>query len=108
MRRRKRKINAVDLFKYVFGALFGVIFAVFKTVFVDLFKNMHLYIIMATNKGEREKIRKEAELNKKVSLIYERLEVVERLLYSMFNDPSYTKRDAGKTDLKDLEREAKK
>ncbi len=108
MKKNKKPSLILRLLKYLIGGVVGLVIAVLKTIFVDLFKNIRLYIIMATNKEEREKIRRKLDMEKEIKLLNIRLKVVERLLYSVFNDPSYTKRDEGKIDMDDLEKEAKK
>ncbi|MEK6937117.1 MAG: hypothetical protein AABW58_03535 [Nanoarchaeota archaeon] len=53
------------------------------------------------------KIKQELETKHLLNLVNERLKRVERLVYSIFNDPDYIKRDKGKHDLKELEKETK-
>ncbi len=84
-----------------------IIVAVFKTVFIDLFVNFKQAWLYAFNPEEREKMKRKLESEKMVNLLKERVEILERLLYSVFEDPSYTKSDKGKYDLKKLKEEAK-
>lgn len=84
-----------------------IIVAVFKTVFIDLFVNFKHAWLYAFNPEEREKMKRKLESEKMVNLLKERVEILERLLYSVFEDPSYTKSDKGKYDLKKLKEEAK-
>ncbi len=84
-----------------------IIVAVFKTVFIDLFINFKQAWLYAFNPEEREKMKRKLESEKMVNLLKERIEILERLLYSVFEDPSYTKSDKGKYDLKKLKEEAK-
>jgi hypothetical protein len=84
-----------------------IIVAVFKTVFIDLFVNFKYAWLYAFNPEEREKMKRKLESEKMVNLLKERIEILERLLYSVFEDPSYTKSDKGKYDLKKLKEEAK-
>ncbi|MBS3171642.1 hypothetical protein J4449_03460 [Candidatus Woesearchaeota archaeon] len=53
------------------------------------------------------RIKQELETKKFIDIVNERLKRIERLVYSIFHDPDYIKRDKGKSDLKDLEKEAK-
>ncbi|MDP2906560.1 MAG: hypothetical protein Q8O03_01325 [Nanoarchaeota archaeon] len=84
-----------------------IVMAVFKTVFMDLFVNFKYAWLYAFNPEEREKMKRKLESEKMVNLLKERIEILERLLYSVFEDPSYTKSDKGKYDLKKLKEEAK-
>lgn len=81
--------------------------AVLKTVFVDLFVNIKNSWVYTFNPEEREKMKRKLEAEKMVKLLTERLKIIERLLYSVFEDPSYIKSDKGKYDLKQLKKEAK-
>lgn len=83
-----------------------IVMAVFKTVFIDLFVNFKQAWLYAFNPEEREKMKCKLEAEKMVKLLKERVEILERLLYSVW-DPSYTKSDKGKYDLKKLKEEAK-
>jgi len=84
-----------------------IIVAVFKTVFIDLFINFKQAWLYAFNPEEREKMKRKLESEKMVNLLKERVEILERLLYSVFEDPSYTKSDKGKYDIKKLKGEVK-
>lgn len=84
-----------------------VLVAVLKTVFIDLFVNFKHSWVYTFNPGEREKMKRKLESEKMVKLLDERLKSVERLLYSVFEDPSYTKSNKGKYDLKQLKKEMK-
>jgi len=84
-----------------------VIVSVLKTVFVDLFINFKHSWIYTFNPEEREKMKRKLEAEKMVKLLTERMKTIERLLYSVFEDPSYTKSDKGKYDIKQLKKEVK-
>ncbi len=84
-----------------------IIVTVLKTVFIDLFINFKQAWLYAFNPEEREKMKRKLESEKMVNLLKERIEILERLLYSVFEDPSYTKSDKGKYDLKKLKGEVK-
>ncbi len=84
-----------------------IIAAVLKTVFFDIFINFKHAWIYAFNPEEYEKMKRKLEAEKKVNLLDDRLKTVERILYSIFEDPSYTKSEKGKYDLKQLKGEAK-
>lgn len=84
-----------------------LVVAVLKTVFVDFFINIKNSWIYVFNPEEREKMKRKLEAEKMVNLLKERVAILERLLYSVFEDPSYTKSDKGKYDLKKLKGEVK-
>ncbi len=87
--------------------LFALIKAILRTLFLDLFINMKKEVVYMFNEAEKKKIKEEIETKKLVDLINERLKRIERLVYSMFHDPEFIKRDKGKADLKDLGKEIK-
>jgi len=81
--------------------------AILKTIFVDIFINLKHAWIYTFNPEERDKMKRKLEAEKMAKLLNERVKTVERLLYSVFEDPSYTKSDKGKYDLKQLKKEVK-
>ena len=87
--------------------LYAFFKALLKTLFLDLFRNIKKETIYTFNEVERMKIKEELETRKLLNLVNERLRRVERLLYSIFHDTEYIKRDKGKYDLKDLGKEVK-
>lgn len=102
---RKKKRKNLKYFKYIncfFKSIAAVFYAFFRTITIDLYKNVKLYIIIFTNKEERDKIKKKLDLEKKQEITDKRLERLERLVYAIYNDPTYTKRDEGQYDLKEL------
>lgn len=100
----KKKKN---LWLIPFKVVYLFFIAVIKTVFVDLFINIKQFWVYTFNPEERDKMKRKLEAEKMVKLLTERLETLERLLYSVFEDPSYTKSDKGKYDLKQLKKEVK-
>ena len=84
-----------------------VITAVLKTVFVDIFVNFKHAWIYTFKPEERDKMKRKLEAEKMVKILDDRLKIVERLVYSIFKDPSYTRSNKGKYDLKQLKGEAK-
>jgi len=74
----------------------------FKWVFVSLPMTIILAAKYAKNPDEKEKIDRKLEVEKKQEVHDERIERVERLIYSVYNDPEYSKSDKGKHDLKTL------
>jgi hypothetical protein len=89
-------------------ATFNIFVAIGKTLTIDLTKNIHLYFIMAIDKQEREKIRRKLDVEKNQELIDDRLKRIERLVYAVYNDATYAKRNEGKYDLKELKKETEK
>ncbi|MBU4501760.1 MAG: hypothetical protein KKA79_04155 [Nanoarchaeota archaeon] len=84
-----------------------VIAAVLKTIFIDIFLNFKQSWIYTFNPEERNKMKRKLEAEKLAKVLDDRLKTVERLLYSVFEDPSYTKSDKGKYDVKQLKKEVK-
>ena len=72
-----------------------------------MFINIKKEVVYIFNEVERKKIKEELETKKLVNLINDRVKRVERLVYSIFNDPEFIKRDKGKDDLKELSKEIK-
>lgn len=89
------------------NAVFAVIFAMGKTLTVDMYKNTRDYAKMAISKEERMKMKHKIETEKRLELVEDRLDVTERLLYSVFEQPDYTKTKEGESDLKQLSKHAK-
>ena len=85
--------------------IYALVKAILKTVFLDLFINIRKCVTYEFNEMERKRIKTELETNKFIDVINERLKRIERLVYSMFNDSEYIKRDKGKDDLKELGKE---
>ena len=86
---------------------FALVKAILKTLFLDLFINIRKEVLYSFNPMEKNKIKSEIDTRKLVDLVNERLKRVERLIYSIFHDPEYIKRDKGKSDLKELGKELK-
>jgi len=99
------KVTKVLLFPFKLANV--IIMAVFKTVFMDFFRNLKQAWLYAFNPEERDKMKRKLEAEKMVKVLEDRIETLERLLYSVFEDPSYTKSDKGKYDLKRLKGEVK-
>lgn len=87
--------------------LYALIKSLLKTIFLDLPINIKKETSYAFNETERKKIKMEIENRKLLNLVNERLKRIERLVYSVFNDSAYIKRNEGKQDLKELEKEIK-
>lgn len=92
----------------VLNAMFAILLAVGKTITIDLYKNTRDYTKMAISKEELMKMKHKLETEKRLELVEDRLDVTERLLYSVFEQPDYTKTKEGESDLKQLSRNAKK
>ncbi|MFH1972899.1 MAG: hypothetical protein ABIJ18_05480 [archaeon] len=86
------------------GTIFRFVWIAFvkmlKWLFVDSVKTLALALFLARNPEEKEKIDRKLELEKKMEVHDERINRVERLIYSVYNDPEYSKSDKGKHDLK--------
>ncbi|MBU2638832.1 MAG: hypothetical protein KJ955_07705 [Nanoarchaeota archaeon] len=105
---KKNKFSILKLFRYIFGGIAGAILGIFHTIFIDLFKNIGIFVLFAVNPEKRKEIKYKLDMEKRMKLLEEKTNVVQRLLYAVYNDPSYTKRKEGEFDLKQLEKEAKK
>lgn len=91
----------------ILNTIFAVLLAVSKTLTIDMYKNTRDYTKMAIYKEERMKMKHKIETEKRLELIEDRLDVTERLLYSVFEQPDYNKTKEGESDLKQLSRHAK-
>jgi len=78
-----------------------------KWLFVDSIKTLAKALYLARNPNENEKINRRLDSEKKLEVHDERIERVERLIYSVYNDPEYSKSDKGKHDLKVLKERVK-
>lgn len=99
------------MLKYItkgLNAVFAVLLAIGKTLTVDLYNNTRNYTKMALNKEELMKMKHKLETEKRLELVEDRLKVTERLLYSVFEQPDYTKTKEGESDMKELSKHAKK
>ena len=76
--------------------IYSLLKAVLKTIFLDLFRNIKKETIYAFNKEEKMRIKQELETKKFIDIVNERLKRIERLVYSIFHDPDYIKRDKEK------------
>ena len=92
----------------ILNAIFAVILAILKTITLDMYKNIKEFTKMAIDKEERMKMKRKIETEKRLELAEDRLNVAERLLYSVFEQPDYTKTKEGESDLKELAKHAKK
>ena len=84
-----------------------LITSIFKTIFIDFPKNLKEKHTYSFDVEKRKQIKQELETTKKMGLMDDRLKRVERLIYSVYEDPEYTKRDSGKQDVKELTKEVK-
>jgi len=83
-------------FRFIWIAIIRML----KWLFVDSVKTMALALFLARNPHEKDKIDRKIEIEKKMEVYDERINRVERLIYSVYNDPEYSKSDKGKHDLK--------
>ncbi|MEA3378939.1 MAG: hypothetical protein U9Q69_04855 [Nanoarchaeota archaeon] len=104
----RKKSRLIKFTKKFFSLLIGIVIALVKSLTIDLFRNAKLYFKLSTDKEEKEKIKKHLDIAKRQEVIEERLERIERLVYAVYNDPSYGKRNEGEYDLKHLKEEIKK
>jgi hypothetical protein len=76
-------------------------------LFIDLPKNIKEKYIYAFDVEKRKQIKHEIETTKKIGLVEDKVKRLERLVYSIFEDPEYPKKDSGKQDIKELGKEIK-
>lgn len=107
MAKIKKKSKGLNFAKTFFLVIFNIFVAIFVTIIIDLFKNINQRINFALHPEEKERIKMKLSTEKTIDLINERLQRIERLVYSMFEEPDYSKRSEGKSDLKDLKNEVK-
>lgn len=86
----------------IFRGIWFIVKGLFKWLFVDLFRTVRLAVKYAKNPGENKKVNRDLDANKKLEVHDERIERVERLVYSVYNDPEYSKSEKGQHDLKVL------
>ncbi|MAG78097.1 hypothetical protein CL616_01900 [archaeon] len=96
------KNKFVKFLATVFRFIWFAVIRVLKWLFVDLFKTLAKALHLARNPEEKYKIDRKLDSEKRLSVHDERIERVERLIYSVYNDPEYSKSDKGKHDLKVL------
>ncbi len=83
------------------------IYHMMKWLFVDSIKTLAKALYFARHPDENQKINRRLDSEKKLEVHDERIERVERLIYSVYNDPEYSKSDKGKHDLKVLKERVK-
>ena len=84
-----------------------LVFYLLKWLLVDLFKTIAKAIKHTKYPEERRKINRTMAVEKKVEIHDERIKRVERLIYSVYEDPEYSKSDKGKHDIKKLKESVK-
>lgn len=104
---KRKKISFGGVIVGVFKVFWVIGYSILKAVFVDIFKNIKQGLTYSFNPEEKDKIKGELEMKKKIEFIDTRLKRVERLIYSVFKDPEYAKRDKGKMDVEELKKEVK-
>lgn len=100
-------MKAQNLPKTILKLISVLVMSVFKTTFIDFPKNIKEKHTYSFNVEKRKQLKQELEITKKVGLMEDRVKRLERLIYSVFEDPEYTKRESGKQDVKELTKEVK-
>jgi len=90
-----------------FKLIYLIIISIIHTIFIDLPKNIKLSAIYSFNPEKKSQISRKVKADKMINLLKEKIERLERLIYSIINDSDYLKSDKGKIDLKDLKKEVK-
>ena len=90
-----------------FKAIYSILIAIFKSLTLDLVKNIKLAFIYSFNREKRKQINREIQMKKLAESFDERLETLERLVYSILEDSEYLKTKKGKFDINDLRKKVK-
>ena len=91
----------------MFRTVWFVIKGLFKWFFVGLPRTLKLAVKYAKDPSESGKVNRELEAGKRLDVHSERIERVERLVYSVYKDPEYSKSEKGQHDLKILKEKVK-
>ncbi len=75
-----------------------------KLIFVDSFKIIKRSYIYAKNPEKKLMLNRKLEVEKKVEVQEQKIKRLERLVYSVFNDPDYSNSDKGRNDIKEIRR----
>ena len=78
-----------------------------KLLFVDSMRVVRDSYHFAKYPEKKLRLDRKLEVEKRVDHHEQRVKRMERLVYSMFNYPSYSKSNKGQDDLKELERKVK-
>lgn len=84
-----------------------IFYSIFKALTIDIIKNLKHGWKYAYNEEYRKRIKIKMKLEKQIKDLKERTKVLERLVYSISEDPNYLKTNHGKADLKELKRSVK-
>jgi len=103
MRRNKFAKFLGKLFRTVWFVIKGL----FKWLFVGLPHTLKLAVKYAKNPAESGKVNRELEAGKRLDVHGERISRIERMVYSVYNDPEYSKSEKGQHDLKVLKERVK-
>ena len=87
--------------------IYALFISLLKSIFIDLPKNIKLALIFSFYPEKRKEISRKIEMEKHVKNLEERLSLIERLVYSVFEDNSYIKSKKGKMDISDLRKKIK-
>ncbi|MBT3324366.1 hypothetical protein HN681_03335 [archaeon] len=95
---KKKKKHFGKLILFVGYSIKGLL----KLLFVDSFKMIKRSYSYAKNPEKKLMLNRELELEKKVKVQEKKIKRLERLVYSIFNDPDYVNSDKGKNDVKEI------
>ncbi|MDP3918927.1 MAG: hypothetical protein Q8Q35_03445 [Nanoarchaeota archaeon] len=76
-----------------------------KLIFIDSFKTLAEAYNHARHPEEKLMLDRKLEADKKADLNQDKIKRLERLMHSVYNDPTYSKSDKGQDDLKQLRRD---
>ena len=92
---------------FVLKAL-GVLFLSFgQTLTVGFYRQLLLNRDYYFDAQKRKAIKREVALEKMVKILSEKVKRLERLVYAVYEDPSYSSSDRGRDDIKELGKSVK-
>ena len=84
-----------------------IFYSIFKSLTTDVIKNFKHSWKYAYNEDYRNRVKHKMQLEKQMKDLQERTKILERIVYSINEDPNYIKTDKGKADLRELKRSVK-
>lgn len=92
---------------YVVKALCILLLTLFQSITVCFYRQLLYNRDYYFDAEKRKRIKRELAVEKMVKLLLEKVRRLERLVYAVYEDPSYAASDRGKDDLKELHKELK-
>ena len=100
----KKKSNIlINILKFIYILFYSI----FKSLTLDIIKNFKHAWKYNYDDDYRNRIKHKMKIEKQLGDLQERTKILERIVYSISEDPNYLKTDKGKADLRDLKRSVK-